>query len=201
MRLAAVAVSLAAALPAAAQDVRPAPSRPGLSWAEADALTRKLADIEARARRPPRKAETVQVSQGEVNSYLNLAYASQMPPGLTDVDVEFGPQRLTTRGLLDLDHYRGKVEIPAWSPLSFLSGRVPVELSGKFVNQDGFGSVEWESAYIASIRVPISMLEQIVSSSTRNDRRPEGIDIHAPFRLPYSVRSVRLEPGRAFLQF
>jgi len=102
---------------------------------------------------------------------------------------------------VDLEQFRGKVEIPTFSPLSFLSGRVPVELTGRFINQDGFGSIEWETAYISSIRVPITMLEQIVLSSSRSERHPEGVDIHAPFRLPYSVKSVRLEPGKAFLEF
>jgi len=200
MRLVPLALLLAAS-PLFGQDPRPAPARAGLSWAEADALTRKLADIEVRARQTPRRAETVQVTQGEVNSFLNLTYAPEMPTGVTDVDVLFGTQRITARAFLDLEQFRGKVEIPTFSPLSLLSGRVPVELTGKFVNQDGFGAIEWESAYIASMRVPISMLEQIVVASSRTSERPEGFDIHAPFRLPYSVKSVRLEPGQAFLAF
>ena len=200
MRLVPLAVVLAAS-PLLAQDPRPAPTRAGLSWAEADALTRKLADIEVRARRTPRKAETVRVTQGEVNSFLNLTYAPEMPTGVTDVDVLFGMQKITARALLDLEQFRGTVEIPAFSPLALLSGRVPVELTGRFVNQDGFGAIEWESAYISSFRVPISMLEQIVVASTRTAERPEGFDIHAPFRLPYEVKSVRLEPGLAFLAF
>ena len=31
----------------------------------------------------------------------------------------------------------------------------------------------------------------LVATSTRNERNPEGFDIHAPFRLPYSVKRVR----------
>ena len=51
------------------------------------------------------------------------------------------------------------------------------------------------------MRVPISVLEQLVLSATKNDANPEGFDIHAPFRLPYSVNRLRLEPGRALLDF
>jgi hypothetical protein len=78
---------------------------------------------------------------------------------------------------------------------------VPIELSGKLVNADGFGTIELDSAYVASIRVPISVVEQMVVSSTRNNRYPDGFDIHAPFRLPYSVSRVRIEPGKATLEF
>ena len=78
---------------------------------------------------------------------------------------------------------------------------MPVELAGKLVNQDGFGTVELDSAYVASIRVPVSVVEQMIASSTKSEKHPEGFDIHAPFRLPYSVSRVRLEPGKAVLEF
>ena len=48
---------------------------------------------------------------------------------------------------------------------------------------------------------PLSVLAQIVSTSTRNSQNPSGFDINAPFKLPYAVRSVRFEPGKAFLEF
>jgi hypothetical protein len=41
----------------------------------------------------------------------------------------------------------------------------------------------------------------MVATATRSPRYPSGWDIHAPFRLPYSARRVRLEPGRAVLEF
>jgi hypothetical protein len=49
--------------------------------------------------------------------------------------------------------------------------------------------------------VPISLLHQIVSSTTKTEDLPDGFDIRAPFRLPYSLRQVRIEPGRAYLDF
>ena len=42
---------------------------------------------------------------------------------------------------------------------------------------------------------------QMVATATRSPRYPNGWDIHAPFRLPYAARRVRLEPGRAVLEF
>jgi hypothetical protein len=40
-----------------------------------------------------------------------------------------------------------------------------------------------------------------VVSSTRSEKYPDGFDIHAPVRLPYSVNRVRIEPGKATLEF
>jgi hypothetical protein len=191
---------------------RPAPARTaarptpkaGLSWAEADAMTRKLAAIEERHRQQKaRKSPAVQVTQGELNSYLNLSYASELPKGVSDLEVRFGQGRIEAKGFVDMEQVKGRVPASStWSPLSFLSGLVPVEIAGKLVTaEDGFGTVELDSAYVASIRVPVSVVEQMIASSTKSEKHPEGYDLRAPFRLPYSVNRVRVEPGKAVLEF
>ena len=81
------------------------------------------------------------------------------------------------------------------------SQKQAVELKGKLRTRDGFGTIEVEEAWIASIPVPMSFVEQIVASATRKPSQPEGFDINAPFRLPYAVDRVRLETARAFLDF
>jgi hypothetical protein len=40
-----------------------------------------------------------------------------------------------------------------------------------------------------------------VSQATRSAKRPEGLDVLAPFPLPFTARRVRLEPGRALVEF
>jgi hypothetical protein len=202
--LAVAAVAASTALP----DLRVAPARADdavartLSYAEAESLNRKFKAIEIqsqtmRTRKPP----SVLITEGELNSYLNLTYAPELP-GITDMDIRIDTERIEARGLIDLERVRGKVPPPSpWSPLALLRGKVPVELKGKLRTQDGFGTIEVEEAWISSIPVPMSFVEQIVSSATKKPSQPEGFDIHAPFRLPYYVNRVRLEPARAFLDF
>jgi hypothetical protein len=194
------AVLLAA--PAWATDVA-TPARPSLSWAEAQSLGRKLEDIEKRNHaKDKQRRGSVLITEGELNSYLNLTYAPQMPPGLSDVDVRLEAERIRARGVVDLERVRGKVPPPSpWSPLALLRGKVPVELAGRLQTRDGYGTIEVEEASIASVPVPMSFLEQIVSSATRNASDPDGFDIHAPFRLPYAVNRIRVELARAFLEW
>jgi hypothetical protein len=194
-----LATDAPAARPAAG--ARPAPLRPGLSWTDADSLSRKLATIEEHHKGKSGRLKPVPVTQGELNSYLNLSYASELPRGVSDVEVRLGRERIEAKGSVDLEQVRGKIVTPSWSPLALLGGQVPVELGGRLVNKDGFGTIELDTAYVANIRVPISVVEQIVASSTRSEKHPEGFDIHAPFRLPYSVNRVRVEPGKAVLEF
>jgi hypothetical protein len=197
-------ISLASllALPAWAENAA-TPLRPGLSWAQAESLNKKFKAIEIQSQSVrARKAKSVLVTQGELNSYLNLTYAAQMPPGITDVDVRFDPERIHAKGMVDLERVRGKVPPPSpWSPLAYLKGKVPVELKGRLQTRDGFGTIQVEEAWIGSLPVPMSFVEQIVASATKKASNPEGFDIHAPFRLPYSVNRVRLETSRAFLDF
>jgi hypothetical protein len=179
-------------------------SAPRAPWtkAAAESLGRKLEAIEIQSQSlRARKPASVLVTEGELNSYLNITYAPQMP-GISDVDIRLDSGRIEAKGMIDLERVRGKVPAPSpWSPLAFLRGKVPVELKGKLQTRDGFGTIEVEEAWISSVPVPMSFLEQIVTSATRKPSNPDGFDIHAPFRLPYSVDRVRLEPSRAFIDF
>ena len=191
---------------AAEQPPRPVP-RPGLSWAEAESLRGKLEAIERqRDLVPPRKSRlaTVTVTERELNSYLNLTLAEKLPKELKDLEVHLlEHERLQATGLVDLDKVKEKAARSAspWNPLMLMGGFVPVQLQGRFVNRDGFGSIIWEDVRVNAWSLPISLLEQMVASATKKPDNPEGFDISAPFRLPYSVRRVRLETGRAFLEF
>lgn len=199
-----VAGLLLVALHAAPPDAMPTAPRGGpVSWDLANSLTRKLEAIEKRRIEKSRKPQTVLFTQGEVNSYLNLTYAEKLPKGLRDVEVRLDRDRILAKGLVNIDRVKGKVGEGggSWGPLSFLSGDVPVEITGKVTAKDGFGLVVWESVYLSSMRVPVSVLEQLVLSATKTEENPEGVDITAPFRLPYSVNRLRLEPGRALLDF
>ena len=199
----AAALLFAALHAGAAPDSMPTAPRSGpVSWDQANSLTRKLEAIEKRRVEKSRKPQTVLFTQGELNSYLNLAYAEKLPKGVRDVEVRLDRDRILAKGLVNIDRVKGKVgESGGWGPLSFLSGDVPVEITGKVTAKDGFGLVVWESVYLSSMRVPTSVLEQLVLSATKSESNPEGVDISAPFRLPYSVNRLRLEPGRALLDF
>ena len=197
-----IAVSLLLAVLASADGLKTAPGQGPLSWEQANSLTRKLEAIEKRKLQPSKKkAQTVFFTQGEVNSYLNLSYAERLPKGVRDVLVKLDRERMQVTGLVNIDRVKGKVEGGGGGLLSFLSGDVPLEATGKVRGKDGFGVVEWESVYLGGVRLPISALEQMVRSATRTEAEPEGFDIHAPFRLPYTLQALRVETGRALLAF
>jgi len=200
------ALGLCLALATVWQGQAPArtPAPPGLSWTDADSLSRKLRQIrtDARSRGGFRRGSRVEVTEAELNSYLNLTIASQMPEGVTDVAFGFDAGKLEAKAMVDLERVRGQAPaLGSWSPLAILGGSLAVELKGRLFGDDGFATVQLESVTVGSLPVPLSVLAGVVASSTQSPKRPRGFDILAPFRLPYSVKKVRLEPGRAWLEF
>jgi hypothetical protein len=195
-----VVALVAAACVAAAGAGAQAPP-PGPTVAAAESLARKLTTIEARKREKVTKPGTVEVTEHELNSYLNLKLKEDMPTGISDVQVSMQRERLQATGQVDLDKLDVKKGASPFSPLNLLSGKVPVLLRGRLEGQDGFGNVQIEEVQLATIPVPVSVLGRLIATSTRSERNPEGFDINAPFRFPYSVKRVRIEPGRALLDF
>jgi hypothetical protein len=181
-------------------EVRPPPPRAGLSWEEADTLARKIQEVEGLHRAGKKvPKQTVLVTEGQLNSYLNLTLGTSALKGVTELDVHFERERLAARALVDLERLPIKGSLGFFG--GFLGGSVPVELRGRLPNKDGQGSMEVEDLRLSGYSMPLSMLAQIVSASTRNSQNPSGFDINAPFKLPYAVRSVRFEPGKAFVEF
>jgi hypothetical protein len=176
---------------------------PGLSWEDAAHVAETVARLERRLKAgKPASREPIAVSEAQINSYVTLTLGPTLPPALSGLSVHLEPGRLAANGMLDLDAVRSK--LPTSGPsslLSFLSGTVPVALKGRFQGANGQGKVEVEEAVVAGVSLPPALLSQIVAQATRTAKQPQGFDLLAPFPLPWTARSVRLEAGRAVVEF
>ncbi len=195
-------VLLASQPPIAADGVRPK-APPGLSWEDADHVAETVARLERRLKAgKPASREPIAVSERQINSYVMLTLAPKIPPAISGLSFRFEPDRLAANGMLDLDAVRSK--LPKNGPsslLSFLSGTVTVALKGRFQGAQGQGRVEVDEAVVAGISLPPAVLSQIVAQATRTTKQPQGFDLLAPFPLPWTARGVRLEGGRAVVEF
>jgi len=173
----------------------------GLSQQKADALARRLDELVRTARQEGQQPRRLVVTEAELNSFLNLGLQGGLPEGLDDLRVRMERDRLAASATVDID--RVKEHMPPLSPLnplSFLSGRVPAQISGRLRTRDGFGSVELEEVRLGALSVPLTLVDQAVAYSTRTPQNPQGFDINAPFRLPYSIQRVRVRPGRTLIE-
>ncbi len=193
---------LGQAAPPKGDAVRP-PAPAGLSWEDAEWVAETVARVERRLRAgKPASRQTLVVTERQLNSYVNLGLAEKIPSGLSGLELGLQKDRLVARGILDLEQVKSRIPQGAGAGLlAFLSGSVPVELRGRFSSADGSGRVEVEEALVGGISLPPAVLAHVVSQSTRSAKRPQGFDILAPFPLPFAARRVRLEPGRALVDF
>jgi hypothetical protein len=196
------ALLLVQAAPPKGAPMRP-PAPAGLSWEDADWVSETVAQIEKKlSAGKPAPRQTIVLTERQLNSWVNLSLAAKIPEGVSGFALGLQKDRLLARGLLDLDRVKSKVpQGIGTSLLAFLSGSVPVELRGRFSSAEGKGKVELEEALVAGISLPPAVVAQIVSQSTRTANRPQGFDILSPFPLPFTARRVRLEPGRALVDF
>ena len=170
-----------------------------LSKEDADRFQSKLTKIVAFGNAPAVKsaqARATPVSDVEVNSYLRYLAADQVPVGIVEPVLNaLGDGRVSGRAIVDLDAVR-KQKTRGWlDPMAYLSGRLPVNASGRLSTKDGTGQFQLESADISGVTVPKAVLQELVSYYSRTPENPEGINMDAPFELPARIREIRVGTG------
>ena len=180
-----------AAVPLAAQGA--------LSREDADRFQSKLTRIVAYGNAPALKAakpQSTPVSDAEVNSYLKYNAGSQIPTGIVDpVLSALGEGRVSGRAVVDLDAVRNQKKRGWLDPLGYLTGRLPVTASGVLTTKDGQGQFVLQSAEISGVKIPKSVLQELLSYYSKSKENPEGINMDAPFELPSRIREIKVGTG------
>lgn len=181
----------------------PAPPKGVLTRELSDALGKKLELLEKFDRDPKAKRAPVNVSESELNSYVRFALAEKVPRGLREVRIVIRDGRLELRGLANLSEF-SELKQKASSAASFLGllgGEMAVEVVADFKSDRGFGQFELLSAQIGPVPLSASVLSDIVARATTDASRPNGFDIRAPFRLPYSAKRIRPQQAIATIEY
>jgi len=144
---------------------------------------------------------TTPLTQREVNSYLRYDLAPQVPVGIAEPVITIvGEGRLLGDAVVDLDAVsRANPPKGFFDPMRLLTGRVPLRVQGVLVTSRGTGKFSLESASLAGVPVPKSVLQTLLSHYSRSQEKPDGIGLDDPFALPAAIREIRVEPGRAIV--
>jgi len=183
--------------------LRPVPTRPGLSWEAADSFVRKSLELDQRFRSGRfRGSPPIELTDFELNSYVNLTIGAQIPPTVTGLEARFVAGRIVVQGNVDLDRVRdGLGDLSPWNPLRLLAGMTPVVADAALETEAGVGRVSPKETSLGALPIPSSVLATIVAQVTRTSKQPRGIDILSPFPLPYGIQRIRLSQGRARIEF
>lgn len=169
-----------------------------LSKQQADVFTTKLTQI-ARARSGAPGTRRTSVTEGELNSWFVYSAQALLPAGVSAPELTIvGDGKVAGRVTVDLDAL-GKRRAPGGSltPLSFLTGTLPVHVVGALRMVDGTGRFEMESADVSGIPVPKTLLQQLLTFYSRSDARPAGLNLDAAFPLPADIQKIEVGQGQA----
>jgi len=199
--LACACLCLAAAPQSPPEPVRQ--TRLPFTAADGDRFALKYAAVVGRAPVPAgqrRKPIQTTVTEPEINGYLRYRGKDVLPVGVVEPYVfVLGNGRLSGAATVDLDLVRLSKPRGMLDPAQLLRGRVPVTATGVLRSKDGEFRFELESATVAGMEVPKSLLQELVSYYTKSASNPDGYSLDAPFALTGGIREIAVESRRAII--
>ena len=94
-----------------------------------------------------RAAQTIQVTDAELNSYLRYQAADQVPAGIVEPVINaLGEGKVSGRAIVDLDAVRTQKQRGWLDPAGYLTGRLPLTVRGRLVTENGVGRFQLEGA-------------------------------------------------------
>ncbi|MDE3154783.1 MAG: hypothetical protein KGN76_06750 [Acidobacteriota bacterium] len=195
----AIAAALVAVLAAAAGAPAGADQ---FSKRDALAFVQKIDAIHAHAGGKSRAPLKTAISEREVNAYLALDGAADLPPGIGNVRVSLiGPGRLSGSALVDLDVVRRnqKAKGSLLDPMAFLTGRLPVSVTGVLTTHAGEARFQLESAQIAGVQVPRMVIDELLAYYAKTPGTPKGVTLDSSFPLPDRIQQIDVQRGQAIV--
>lgn len=172
-----------------------------LTKADGDRFQTKLNRIVSLGNTPAgraRAAQSTQVTDAEVNSYLRFHAQDQIPVGVTEPLLNaHGDGKVSGSAVVDLDAVRKQKQRGWLDPMGYLTGRLPLTARGRLTTKDGMGRFELESAEISGVTVPKTLLQELLTYYSRTAEKPNGINMDEPFELPSQIREIRVAAGAA----
>lgn len=167
---------------------------------EADTFQGKLSRIVEFGNQSRNRASRLAtpVSDAEVNSYLRYNAKAQVPVGIVEPTLNaMGDGRVSGRAIVDLDIVRKQKQRGWLDPMAYLTGTLPLSVSGLLITKDGVGRFQLESAEVSGIPIPKGVLQELLSYYSRSPEHPAGINMDDPFELPARIREIQVGRGES----
>jgi hypothetical protein len=145
-----------------------------------------------------RAAQSTQVTDAELNSYLRFQAADQVPAGIVEPEINaVGEGKVSGRAVVDLDAVRKQKERGWLDPMGYLTGRLPLTARGRLVTENGKGRFELEGAELSGVTIPKTLVQELLTFYSKTPEDPDGINMDDPFDLPAQIREIRVTAGNA----
>jgi hypothetical protein len=138
------------------------------------------------------------VSDAEINSYLRFHARDQIPVGILEPTLSaIGGGRVGGRAIVDLDAVRKQKERGWLDPAGYLTGQLPLVVTGTLTTNAGMGRFQLEAAEISGMTIPKTVLQELLTYYSRTPEDPDGINMDDPFELPSRIREIKVGTAQA----
>jgi hypothetical protein len=158
----------------------------------AQSLQKKIDDIKkADAAARPHPPVDVQVSETELESYVLFELRESIPAQLDALDVQLTPGSVAADTQLTFNS--NATGNPIFDAL--VGGTHNLFVKGQLSGNEGLGRFELEEVRVDGIPVPKVLIYTLVDKYVK-PKYPD-VDMKAPFELPWSIRSLEIQSGKA----
>ena len=137
-------------------------------------------------------------TDAQLNAWLLADGKENVPVGLLSPVVTFlAGNKVTAKAVVDLDAVRKSRTRSMLDPMNWMTGLIPVTLTGTLSGSGGMGTFDVESWALGSLTLPRSVLQELISYYSKSPDYPDGITLGKPFPLPAEVRELIIARGTA----
>ncbi|HEY7789845.1 MAG TPA: hypothetical protein VIC33_04995 [Vicinamibacterales bacterium] len=166
---------------------------------QAQQFQQKLRSIEENAGRTTVRPQRVTLFESELNAFLGGPGAT-LPAGILNPKVTLlGSGQVSGTAIVDLDAVRKSSQSSAFSPMAYLSGKLPVSVTGVLTSHDGQAQFALQSAQVNGLSVPKVLINELVAYYLRSADLPSGLSLDSPFPLPDRIKQIDVQRGQAII--
>jgi hypothetical protein len=178
-----------------AKDTFPSPpaKKPEIRDLQARKVEQILHTLHSRQGAEP--GESHAIAEDELNSYLSYLLERENVTGVDALFVRLEEKSLTVYSIVDVDKIpkEGKDTATRLLMQTVLSGKQYLSAQGSLSAKNGMGEFMLTSARVNDMDIPLPLVNLLINSVTRKQNPP--FDLAKPFRLPYGIREVEIQPS------
>jgi hypothetical protein len=165
----------------------------GVSQQSAKSLQQKIDAIKKAAETPGHKrgSSRLELSEGELESYVVYSLKDDIPAQIDTIDVQLGPDTVGADTQITFkSNATGNPVVDA-----LVGGTHNLFLKGKLVGQGGRGKFDLQEIQVDGIPVPNVLIQALIKKYVK-PQYPQ-VDLNEPFDLPWNIQELKLEAGKA----
>lgn len=181
-----------------ASDPGPSDSTPAQKAARVDAIFKSLQGSPPNGKKPPRN-ETIQITEEELNAYLEKEYRSKPHSGMKSALVKLlDGNRVAADSIIDVDDINTDnsmgLKLLSW----MFSGNQSLHAEAKMIFINNTVTYQLERAQLNNVTLPNALVEKLIEILVR--KQTQKIDVTKPIPLSDSIKHAEIRQGLLIIQ-